>query len=746
MAYQQLPSAEWRGCTLHKKNDGGILILSPTGDVLAESMDNPLQAAATQGRANAVDGSILRKDLIAMSVYSRCKHMWDGSQFAPDAPKRHGRNLNLYEEIIGHMENGDICVDAAYVGWDLYSEGPVFLRKVRDSDHPGINHFNLEGGLFTVEPGGSTVGMYFIPHEWLTSEANMVLLKRWVNGTPAKTIFSDIYTTDKIKEFTKYVADALVEKKALIPFIMHRILTPPGLELGGDPGSRGAELRYGHLPPGPTNLPIRKLIADATILHRNRSRPSGFVYKAPLIEILEYPEELLVLLCAFGRRYKQDALTLRTLLLAMHLWLDIVQDENHQMEPAFAYWSNNAQHVRPVPFVSLAKCLVYFPHWIKWVEFMRLAEFVHPFRFIKKASETDFSNMGRDMVVPDDDIDGTRVEMLMKSVISRCSFIKPSYRISLYPCMLPGTKISPLQRLNACSYPNDIEIALVGLQHISFMGLYSYSRQPTEQNGMHKLSLVIVPKFINHMLLRRLGKPYVDLQRPETGQESRWSAAFPAWRPQPSQPSSTSSALVSEARGMAAPLVLPGPRPIHFNRPEDAPKVDTPIYNDLMRKLSAVPKHVHWAWHKAFEELRVIPEGQRTVERLRGLVRKAEKDENTDLQQLERYLDQVENMRALTHEDLEYTLPLIFGRILGVEPPSIRRLNIWTDIILSKALQNAYRAADTATFILSLCRSAKFDIKGRDALFLPTAKACKAFRDELKNISGKDWIGHWRNF
>jgi hypothetical protein len=62
-------------------------------------------------------------------------------------------------------------------------------------------------------------------------------------------------------------------------------------------------------------------------------------------------------------------------------WLDIVQDEIFQMEPAVVYWCKNAQTTRPVPFVSLAKCLVYFPHWIKWVE-MRLAEF-HPFRSIK---------------------------------------------------------------------------------------------------------------------------------------------------------------------------------------------------------------------------------------------------------------------------------------------------------------------------------------------------------------------------
>ncbi|KAL5090669.1 hypothetical protein Trisim1_004292 [Trichoderma cf. simile WF8] len=81
---------------------------------------------------NAVVGDVLGCDIFATQVYARCCHMWDLKKFLPDAPKPEGSNLNLYQQIAGYMKNGEFCVDATFVGYDMRLEGLIFLRKAKE--------------------------------------------------------------------------------------------------------------------------------------------------------------------------------------------------------------------------------------------------------------------------------------------------------------------------------------------------------------------------------------------------------------------------------------------------------------------------------------------------------------------------------------------------------------------------------------------------------------------------------------
>lgn len=58
--------------------------------------------------------------------------MWDLKKFLPDAPKPEGSDLNLYQQIAGYMKNGEFCVDATFVGYDMHLDGLVFLRKAKE--------------------------------------------------------------------------------------------------------------------------------------------------------------------------------------------------------------------------------------------------------------------------------------------------------------------------------------------------------------------------------------------------------------------------------------------------------------------------------------------------------------------------------------------------------------------------------------------------------------------------------------
>lgn len=98
-----------------------------------------------------------------------------------------------------------------------------------------------------------------------------------------------------------------------------------------------------------------------------------------------------------------------------------IKDKDYQLEPAIALWCNNDTNLRPISRVSLDKFLGYYSHLIRWPRAMRLAEFLHPFRFVQKASATDVSYLWPNLAMDDNDIalPSTRV-CCLEQIFLRC--------------------------------------------------------------------------------------------------------------------------------------------------------------------------------------------------------------------------------------------------------------------------------------------------------------------------------------
>ncbi|KAK4080287.1 hypothetical protein Trihar35433_1392 [Trichoderma harzianum] len=62
--------------------------------------------------------------------------MWDLKKFLPDAPKPEGSDLNLYQQIAGYMKNGEFCVDATFVGYDMHLDGLGWEQPDNPEDTP----------------------------------------------------------------------------------------------------------------------------------------------------------------------------------------------------------------------------------------------------------------------------------------------------------------------------------------------------------------------------------------------------------------------------------------------------------------------------------------------------------------------------------------------------------------------------------------------------------------------------------
>ncbi|KAK4083721.1 uncharacterized protein Triagg1_1383 [Trichoderma aggressivum f. europaeum] len=104
--------------------------------------------------------------------------------------------------------------------------------------------------------------------------------------------------------------------------------------------------------------------------------------------------------------------------------------------------------------------------------------------------------------------------------------------------------------------------------------------------------------------------------------------------------------------------------------PEPRATFDCPLYGPFLRAWSNAPDRVHWAWKAGLERLQSLPEGERSEAALRKLNGDAGDAEKHDYRLLSERVDAMNELRALSDQDLLVTLPGIFGRILGLAPPT----------------------------------------------------------------------------
>lgn len=114
---------------------------------------------------------------------------------------------------------------------------------------------------------------------------------------------------------------------------------------------------------------------------------------------MTFPKDLTRRLEQFALECDKDLLTLDTLYLALFAWYDIVTGHQLNPEECMDGGPNAADSVK-IYQPTLAECLVYYPHWLRFTEVTGLAEFIHFFRYVDCAVSGD--KIHNDMLVPDD--------------------------------------------------------------------------------------------------------------------------------------------------------------------------------------------------------------------------------------------------------------------------------------------------------------------------------------------------------
>jgi hypothetical protein len=117
------------------------------------------------------------------------------------------------------------------------------------------------------------------------------------------------------------------------------------------------------------------------------------------MKALTFPEDLTKRLRNIAVTYDKDVLTLDTSYLALFAWYNIVT--GHQLDLGKCLGEDpNAADSGKIYQPTLAECLVYYPHWLRFTEVTGLAEFLQFFRHVECAVSGDRRH--NDMVVPDD--------------------------------------------------------------------------------------------------------------------------------------------------------------------------------------------------------------------------------------------------------------------------------------------------------------------------------------------------------
>ncbi|KAL7904661.1 hypothetical protein GGI35DRAFT_462332 [Trichoderma velutinum] len=471
-------------------------------------------------------------DLMAMEVHARCRFMWDTSSFQHDAPLQPGINRNLYDQVKGRVEDNGFFADAVYIGYSMYAESPVFAKKRRPEDSQQAADDELpirftpdkpNIGLY-LEPGCKRVGSAVIPHFDANTWFNAVALYTWADGNPAERVFGSAVPLEYLVEQAEANAMDLADGKGLMPVTrLHAVdfhKLPEGTVLGKTlvfPDKHG----------GQHNPCLSKVVCNAALLLRSCPAISGWLYPIPHSEFFQYPAELLEMLRAFAQKYTKDRLTERGLVLATHLWINITTCPGLALERYTFLQSEQGKPYPPVPSISLAQCLIYHPHWLRWISNMGLVEFIHPFRFIHKAVETDLANNpNAGMEVKASDIDEDRAQALMTRVhsASRRNSGQLSGISSYCPSRLPGTRHAPLYNTQgATSRP-----APTGVEHVRCLGLPTYAPPRVPKETRPTTFVLVQPKWVMAKVCQQdMVMPYLEYMEknpsyPGYGFAKRW--------------------------------------------------------------------------------------------------------------------------------------------------------------------------------------------------------------------------------
>ncbi|KAF5707937.1 hypothetical protein FMUND_10802 [Fusarium mundagurra] len=201
--------------------------------------------------------------------------------------------------------------------------------------------------------------------------------------------------------------------------------------------------------------------------------PLDFVYRAPYMSNMRYPERLYHELAIFAKAHSGDKFNATAMLFAVQLWVDIEEHPDKMLEYGVA---------EPLPSISLAIFIVYFEHWLKIHEHLQCLRFIHPFRLIHLLYWNDILvPCARNSVfyVKEDAIDSERVRWYVLDAEARGPEISVTERVDLYPFMMSGSKMVYPQDIPNKFRLSETQQAMIGMPDLRVLGSPSY---PTREN------------------------------------------------------------------------------------------------------------------------------------------------------------------------------------------------------------------------------------------------------------------------
>ncbi|KAL6824095.1 hypothetical protein V8C40DRAFT_30922 [Trichoderma camerunense] len=385
-------------------------------------------------------------------------------------------------------------VAGAYVGWSMYGHGAVFLKPAR-RDHPTtLTHVasaSFDGNEFKMEPLGSVTGRQTILHHSLLVRGNLIPLKMFVNGngTFAELFRGGHFTLEEIRQQSVNTLKALYRGSHVIPIMKWRPLTDEQFEYAAahldEPVFRDREL-------GPDNPPWRDVICDASMLRRGGKGLSGFCLQVPLLKTLNIPQGILKELRRILSHFPNDNITEDDSLHALFVWYGLMHTAKRGEEESVEGIRKGAKQKSAswtVPYEYLVRCILAWPHYLRWHEEMGFSEYIHFFRYVDHIFRADQERpeLSTQGVTADVEL----LERLMLDVTSKVPNINPQTRLSLLPHMIPDSKMPRMINMEPYVFPSEGEIILSGLTSVYLKGLPCYSAHSTPPDITKMVTLCV---------------------------------------------------------------------------------------------------------------------------------------------------------------------------------------------------------------------------------------------------------------
>lgn len=460
-------------------------------------------------------------------VLPRARNLYDNKNFDVLGPKeRNSSKKNLYEQIglkpytrvhptdywddvldeertstdPDHKIRPQPAVEGAYVGYSIFMDGPVIVKPVRNSEmapenRMQVENFNFKASEFKVEPHGSAQGKQTILHYLALMPGNLKALKKWVEGQDFVKVFEDgTYSFAQIRHMIKRAADSLAFGMPPSPVAKYKPLNNEDFEIAKQDPTLPL---FSDEPEGPGNPLRSEVLCDASILRRGQEGISGFQYSVPYIKALRFPKELTELLLTLAKQFPNDLLTIETLYLALYAWYDITLAPHRKREASIPFSQNKVEGWK-IPKVSLAECLIYYRHWLRWTEVYGFTEFPHFFRWVHRAVISDRTRTP--LIVKETLIDEDRVKILMLQVTSSIPGINPGMRLLILPHMLPGTIMPRMINMEPYQTPTPEQLLLTGLPSVLLCGTPHYAPSDTPDDVTNFVPLCIPVTLANNCI------------------------------------------------------------------------------------------------------------------------------------------------------------------------------------------------------------------------------------------------------